>query len=79
MIYSQSLINKDQHIGCRIQLNPNGSDLRCGDKINNLNWNPNEGALQLCPMCRIRMQNMSLIDAINRRVGGDQNTQTAKL
>lgn len=52
-------------IGCRVQLNPNGSDLRCGDRVNNVNWNPNEGAVQLCTICSLRKQNSSLLGMIN--------------
>lgn len=58
---------KDEEIGCRVQLNPNGSDLRCGDRVNNVNWNPNEGVIQLCQMCALRKQNMSLINLLNRK------------
>lgn len=66
MTYS-ILKSKDQLIGCRLLLNPNGSSLRCGDRINNVNWNPNEGAIQLCPMCELRKQNNTLVDMLNRR------------
>lgn len=55
-----------EHIGCRVHLNPNGSDLRCGDKVNNLNWNPNEGVVQLCEMCRLKKQNATLLETLNR-------------
>lgn len=55
--------------GCRLQLNPNGSDLRCGDKTNNLNFNPNEGVIQYCAMCRLKLKNAILLEAINRRNG----------
>lgn len=58
---------KDEEIGCRVHLNPNGSDLRCGDRVNNVNWNPNEGAIQLCEMCKLKKQNASLVEALNRR------------
>lgn len=58
---------KDEEIGCRVHLNPNGSDLRCGDRINNINWNPNEGVIQLCEMCKLKKQNASLVEALNRR------------
>ncbi|MEI7177071.1 hypothetical protein [Pectobacterium carotovorum] len=53
--------------GCRVQLNPNGSDIRCGDKVNNRNWNPNEGVVQLCPICQLKRQNNSLIEMLNRK------------
>lgn len=52
-------------IGCRVHLNPNGSDLRCGDRVNNVNWNPNEGAVQLCTICSLRKQNSTLLDMLN--------------
>lgn len=58
---------KDEEIGCRVHLNPNGSDLRCGDRVNNVNWNPNEGVIQLCEMCKLKKQNASLVEALNRR------------
>lgn len=58
---------KDEEIGCRVHLNPNGSDLRCGDRVNNVNWNQNEGAIQLCEMCKLKKQNASLVEALNRR------------
>lgn len=54
--------------GCRVQLNPNGSDIRCGDKVNNRNWNPNEGVVQLCPMCQLKQQNNTLIEMLNRKI-----------
>lgn len=59
-------MTKHEHIGCRVQLNPNGSDLRCGDKLNNINWNPNEGVVQLCEMCRLKKMNNSLSKMLNR-------------
>ncbi len=59
---------KDEEIGCRIHLNLNGSDLRCGDRINNINWNPNEGVIQLCETCKLKKQNASLVEALNRMV-----------
>lgn len=67
-----SLLHKDHQIGCRVLLNPvmqnpNGYGLRCGDKVNNLNWNPNEGVVQLCPICILRKQNATLVDMLNRR------------
>lgn len=55
--------------GCRVQLNPNGSDLRCGDKLNNVNFSPNEGAIQYCAMCRLKLQNATLLEMLNRRKG----------
>lgn len=58
---------KDEKIGCRVHLNPNGSDLRCGDRVNNVNWNQNEGSIQLCEMCKLKKQNASLVEALNRR------------
>ncbi len=59
-------MNNYEQIGCRVQLNPNGSDLRCGDKVNNINWNPNEGVVQLCEMCRLKKQNATLLEMLNR-------------
>ncbi len=58
---------KDDVIGCRVQLNPNGSDLRCGDKVNNINWNENEGVVQLCTMCQLRKQNSTLRNMLNHK------------
>lgn len=69
-VYGDIGMSRDQ-IGCRIQLNPNGSDLRCGDRVNNLNWNPNEGCIQLCPMCSLRKQNSTLMEMLNRKRGGE--------
>lgn len=60
-------------IGCRVQLNPNGSDQRCGDKLNNINWNPNEGVVQLCEVCRLKKQNNSMLKMLNRRYPANQN------
>lgn len=60
--------------GCRVQLNPNGSDLRCGDRINNLNWNQNEGVVQLCPMCQLKQKNNTLIEMVNRQREEMRNT-----
>lgn len=54
-------------IGCRVQLNPNGNDLRCGDKLNNINWNQNEGVVQLCEICRLKKQNSTMLEMLNRR------------
>ena len=59
-------MNTDK-IGCRVQLNPNGSDLRCGDKVNKVNWNPNEGVVQLCQICQLRKQNTTLLDMLNSK------------
>lgn len=61
-------LNEDA-IGCRVHLNPSGSDLRCGDKINAWNWNPNEGVVQLCPLCSLKKQNASRLEMLNRRNG----------
>ncbi|EAB5377026.1 hypothetical protein TX36_24210 [Salmonella enterica] len=58
---------KDEQTGCRVILHPNHSSVRCGDRVNNVNWNPNEGAIQLCPMCELRRKNSSLIDALNAK------------
>lgn len=63
-VYSDIGLKTDR-IGCRVQLNPNGSDLRCGDRVNNVNWNPNEGAVQLCTICSLRKKNASLLDMLN--------------
>lgn len=60
---------KDEEIGCRTQLNPNGSDLRCGDKVNAWNWNHNEGLVQLCPICELKRKNNYLIDMLNKKIG----------
>ncbi|TQC75571.1 hypothetical protein [Pantoea dispersa] len=58
---------KTDKIGCRVQLNPNGSDLRCGDRVNNVNWNLNEGVVELCEVCKLKLRNASLLEALNRR------------
>lgn len=60
-------MQKQDNIGCRVLLNPNGSSLRCGDKVNTWNWNPNEGVVQLCAVCKLKKQNASLLDMLNRR------------
>lgn len=60
-------MEKLDKIGCRVHLNPNGSSLRCGDKVNAWNWNPNEGVVQLCDVCKLKKQNASLLDMLNRR------------
>lgn len=60
-------------IGCRVHLNPNGSDLRCGDKLNNINWNQNEGVVQLCEICRLKKQNSTMLEMLNRRYPANQN------
>lgn len=62
------IFNKYEVVGCRTQLNPNGSDLRCGDKVNSNNWNENEGFVQLCGMCSLKRKNNTLIDMLNRQV-----------
>lgn len=59
---------KDYNYGCRILLNPNGSSLRCGDKVNNLNWELNEGVVQLCEMCRLLKRNEDLESVLNRKL-----------
>lgn len=62
----------DDRVGCRIQLNPNGSDLRCGDRINNINWNLNEGVVQLCEVCKIKQRNLNLVKALKEKYSNDQ-------
>ena len=62
------MLKKYDDIGCRVHLNPNGSDLRCGDKLNNLNWNKNEGVVQLCEACRLKQQNNTLMEMLNHKV-----------
>lgn len=59
---------KDYNYGCRILLNPNGSSLRCGDKVDHLNWEPNEGVVQLCELCRLRKRSASLESMLNRKL-----------
>lgn len=59
----------ESKIGCGVHLNPNGSDLRCGQKINNLNCNANEGVVQLCAVCALRKQNKALLDMLNSKRG----------
>lgn len=61
------MFHKDEQIGCRVHLNPNGSDLRCGDRINNLFGAPQ----QLCEMCQLRKRNSTLVDMLNRRRSHD--------
>lgn len=51
---------KTDNYGCRVQLNPNGSDLRCGDK----RWD----SIQLCKMCQLKKRNASLTEMLNRSV-----------
>ena len=54
---------KTDNYGCRAQLNPNGSDLRCGDK----RWD----RIQLCEMCQLKKRNASLTEMLNRSVKND--------
>lgn len=54
-------------VGCRVHLNPNGSDLRCGDRVNNFNWNEDEGYIQLCQVCSLRKQNSALIEMLSKK------------
>ena len=59
---------KGYNYGCRTLLNPNGSSLRCGDKVNHLNWEPNEGAVQLCEVCKLHKRNATLESMLNRKL-----------
>ncbi|WP_145601645.1 hypothetical protein [Yersinia frederiksenii] len=61
------MFEKHEKVGCGVHLNPNGSDLRCGQKINNRNWNENEGVVQLCVICELKQRNNSLMDALQTK------------
>lgn len=61
------IFGKHEKVGCGVHLNPNGSDLRCGQKINNRNWNENEGAIQLCIICELKQRNNSLMAALQSK------------
>lgn len=61
------IFGKNEKIGCGVHLNPNGSDLRCGQKLNNRNWNEEEGVIQLCIICELKQRNNSLMDALQSK------------
>jgi hypothetical protein len=62
-------------IGCRVHLNPNGSDLRCGDTATYRNWNASEGVVQLCEICRLKKQNKTMLEMLNRRYTNQNGEQ----